>query len=59
MEEKFRAELAAQTKMATLYKSHSDEHTAKVEELSSAVTELQRLLKESSDKYGKLETELR
>ena len=59
MEEKFRAELAAQTKLATLNKSHSDEHTAKVEELSSAVTELQRLLKESSDKYGKLETELR
>jgi len=58
LEDKFRAELAAQTKLATLYKSHSDEHTGKVEELSSAVTDLQELLKESSGKYGKLETEL-
>eukprot|EP00092_Neocalanus_flemingeri_P000848 GFUD01000905.1.p1 GENE.GFUD01000905.1~~GFUD01000905.1.p1 ORF type:complete len:1977 (-),score=934.20 GFUD01000905.1:29-5959(-) len=58
LEEKFRAELAAQTKLATLYKSHSEEHTGKVEELGSAVKELQELLKESSDKYGKLETEL-
>jgi len=58
LEEKFRAELAAQTKLATLYKSHSEEHTGKVEELSCAVRELQELLKESSEKYGKLETEL-
>ena len=50
--------MAAQTKLATLYKSHSEEHTGKVEELSCAVKELQELLKESSEKYGKLETEL-
>lgn len=58
LEEKFRAELTAQTKLATLYKSHSEEHTGKVEELSSAVQGLQELLKESSEKYGKLEAEL-
>jgi len=58
LEEKFRAELLAQTKLATLYKSHSEEHNGKVEELSYAVKELQELLKESSEKYGKLEIEL-
>ena len=45
LEEKFRAELAAQTKLAILYKSHSEEHTGKVE--------LQGLLKER-DKWRRL-----
>ena len=30
LEEKFRAELSAQTRLATLYKSHSEEHNNKV-----------------------------
>merc|ERR550532_2769470 len=37
LEEKFRAELLAQTKLATLYKSHSEEHTGKVEEHTGKV----------------------
>merc|ERR1711915_1173571 len=55
MGEKFRAELHAQTKLVSLYKLHSEEHSGKVDELSSAVKNLQNLLKESSEKYGNLE----
>jgi len=58
LEENYRAELRAQTKLANLYKSHSDEYNNKTEELSNAVTELQSLLSDSSDKYGRLEEKL-
>ena len=58
MEEKFRAELSAQTRLATLYKSHSEEHNDKVEDLQKVVNELQGLLKENNQKYSSLEKEL-
>ncbi len=44
--------------MAELYKQHGEENTAKTEELSRAVTDLQQLLKDSADRYGKLEAQL-
>ena len=50
LEEKFRAELSAQTRLANLYKSHSEEHNAKVEDLGKVVTNLQNMLKESNMK---------
>jgi len=56
LEENFRAELAAQTRLATLYQEHSKEGNAKTEELTSAVKELQGLLAEADKKYAKLET---
>jgi len=57
MEENFRAELAAQTRLATLYQEHSKEGNAKTEELASAVKELQGLLAEADKKYNKVEAE--
>ena len=50
LEEKFRAELSAKTKLANLYKSHSEEQNAKVEDLGKVVTNLQNMLKESNRK---------
>ena len=58
MEEKFRAELSAQTRLSQLYKSHSEDHNSKVEELQTVVTELQTLLKESNEKQATVQEEL-
>ena len=58
LEEKFRAELSAQTRLASLYKSHSEEHNSKVEEMQSVVSNLQTLLKDANTKYSTLEEEL-
>jgi len=58
LEEKFRAELSVQTRLASLYKSHSEEHNSKVEDLQKVVTELQGLLKTETKKYSALEEEL-
>ncbi|KAG8308469.1 hypothetical protein J6590_002557 [Homalodisca vitripennis] len=59
MNENYQQEIRAQTKLAELYKSLSEDATAKNEELTEAVKELQRLLKEATDQYGDLETKLR
>ena len=58
LEEKFRAELSAQTRLASLYKSHSVEHNTKVDEMQAVVTDLQGMLKEANKKYSSLEEEL-
>ena len=58
LEENYRAELRAQTKLADLYKSHSDDYNDKTEELNKAVAELQGLLSASSEQYGKLEEKM-
>ena len=54
LEEKFRAELAAQTRLANLYKSYSEEHNNKLEDLKKVVTNLQNMLKESNRKQEEL-----
>ena len=58
LEEKFRAELSAQTRLASLYKSHSEEHNSKVEDMQSVVSNLQTLLRDANNKYSTLEEEL-
>ena len=58
LEENYRQELGAQTKLAELYKGHCDESEGKAAELTKAVTELQGMLKESADRYGALEDSL-
>ena len=58
LEEKFRAELSAQTRLASLYKSHSEEHNSKVEDMQSVVSNLQTLLRDANNKYSSLEEEL-
>ena len=58
LEEKFRAELAAQTRLANLYKSHSEEHNNKVEDLKKVVTNLQNMLKEREKENSVLKEEL-
>ena len=54
MEEKFRAELSAQTRLANLYKCQSDEKTSKVDELSKVITHLRNMLEESAKKQENL-----
>ena len=58
LEENYRQELSAQTKLADLYKGHCDESESKAAELTKAVNELQGMLKESADRYGALENSL-
>ena len=58
LEENYRQELSAQTKLADLYKGHCDESEGKAAELTKAVNELQGMLKESADRYGALEDSL-
>ncbi len=45
LEDNYRAELRAQTKLVDLYRQHGEENTAKTDELSRALTDLQQLLK--------------
>ena len=54
MEEKLRAELSAQTRLANLYKCQSDEKTSKVDELSKVITHLRNMLEESAKKQENL-----
>ena len=49
-ERKLEEKLSAQTRLANLYKSHSEEHNTKVENLGKVVTNLQDMLKESNSK---------
>ncbi|XP_048255424.1 nucleoprotein TPR-like isoform X4 [Haliotis rufescens] len=56
-DEQFRQEIAAQGKLVQLYKTSSEEGDTKVTELTRAVEELQKLLKEASDAHSKLEGE--
>lgn len=56
LQESFNNELSAQTRLAELYKSMSEENNSQVEELKKGITELQSLLRSASDQYGELET---
>jgi len=58
LEDNYRAELRSQTKLTDLYRQQGEENTAKTEELTNAVTSLQQMVKETEDKYGKLEAQL-
>ena len=58
MEENFRAELTAQTKLAELYQQHSREGNSRTEELTAAVRELQGLLGEAREKVAGGEAEV-
>ena len=53
-EEKFHAELSAQTTLANLYKSQFDEQTSKVGNLNKVIKELQSMLKSSARKQEDL-----
>ncbi|XP_031346932.1 nucleoprotein TPR-like isoform X1 [Photinus pyralis] len=54
--EAYQHEIAAQTKLAELYKAAGEQNQDHVDHLSNAVKELQTLLQETSNKYGELET---
>lgn len=56
MHNSYQEEIGAQTRLADLYKSMTDESNAKADEFSSAVKELQNLLEHASEQYGTLET---
>ena len=58
LEENFRAELTAQTKLAELYQEHSKEGNSRTEELTAAVRELQGLLGEAREKVAGGEAEV-
>lgn len=55
VEENYRQEVRAQTKLAELYKNHCDDSEKKAADLAKVVEELQDLVKQTSDRYGKLE----
>lgn len=52
-----RHELRSQARLSELYKSASEDAQMKAEELTKGVEELQRLLRDASQRYGDLETE--
>ncbi|XP_044737126.1 nucleoprotein TPR isoform X2 [Chrysoperla carnea] len=56
-QDSFTQELQAQTKLAQLYKDMSEENQAQINQLTEAVSELQRLLKEHKEQQEILETE--
>ncbi|XP_071342326.1 translocated promoter region b, nuclear basket protein isoform X2 [Trachinotus anak] len=58
MEEKFRNELNANIKLCNLYKGAAADSEAKSEELSRAVEELHKLLKDAGEANGGLEEKL-
>ncbi|KAK4876820.1 hypothetical protein RN001_009326 [Aquatica leii] len=55
-QEIYQHEIAAQTKLAELYKNAGDQNKEHADQLSQAVSELQMLLRETTNKYGDLET---
>ncbi|XP_054265547.1 nucleoprotein TPR-like isoform X3 [Macrosteles quadrilineatus] len=59
MNDSYREEIKAQTKLAELHKGISEELTAKNQELTDAVLELQRELREATEQYGELEAKLK
>ena len=58
LEEGYNQEIRAQTNLANLYKSQSNDAEEKSVELAKAVEDLQGLLKQSSERYGALEDNL-
>lgn len=56
IEENYMKELDAKIRAANIYKGMQENAESKSVELENAVTQLQKLLREASDKYGDLET---
>lgn len=56
MHSSYREEVAAQTKLADLYKDLAEEANKKEEELTNAIKELQNLVHKATEEYGVLET---
>ena len=52
-----RNELRSQMRLCDLYKASSEDAQSKADELTKATEELQRLLRDASARFGKLETE--
>jgi nucleoprotein TPR len=57
MMDKYKKELAAKDKLAELYKAKSEEALDEQKEIASVVSELRATIKETTDEYGKLETQ--
>lgn len=57
MMEKYKKELTAKDKLAELYKAKSEEALDEQKEISSVVAELRATIQETTDEYGKLETQ--
>lgn len=56
MHSSYREEVAAQTRLAELYKSMSEDTNSKAEEYTNAVKELQELVENATEQYGTLES---
>uniref|UniRef100_T1P9Z6 Nucleoprotein TPR n=1 Tax=Musca domestica TaxID=7370 RepID=T1P9Z6_MUSDO len=52
----YKKELDAKTKLADLYKSNCEDTEMERTELTTAISDLKRMLAEASDQYGELET---
>lgn len=57
--EHYQKELQSKTKLAELYKGSAEDNISEKNELTTAISELKKLLTESSDQYGEMETKLR
>ncbi|XP_017477358.1 PREDICTED: nucleoprotein TPR isoform X2 [Rhagoletis zephyria] len=55
----YKKELEAKTKLAELYKSNCEDTDVERNELSTAITDLKRMLAEASEQYGELETKFK
>jgi nucleoprotein TPR len=56
MHASYKEEIAAQTRLADLYKGMADEANSKADDYSNAVKELQDLLEHATEQYGILES---
>lgn len=56
MNENYKKELDAKTKLSDLFKTMHDDAESKTLELTEGIAELQKLLNEATEKYGDLET---
>ncbi|XP_054741283.1 nucleoprotein TPR [Anastrepha obliqua] len=55
----YKKELEAKSKLAELYKSNCEDTDVERNELSTAISDLKRMLAEASDQYGELETKFK
>ncbi len=55
LEEGYRQEVRAQTRLAELYQKQAEDSEEKCGKMNDAIVELQNLLKEAGDRYGALE----
>lgn len=52
----YKKELQSANRLADLYKENDDDHSSQINELTSAIVELKKMLNDATEQYGVLET---